>query len=80
MSSWDAERAYTLAVEALNYLARTYPKGVSHAPLHPYHDAALAAQDAGDLAAFKEALSQMMYEGRRVARAARDSRQGRGAA
>lgn len=73
MSSWDAEKAYGLAVSALSYLERTYPRGVSHAPLHPYHGAALAAQDAGDLAAFEEALREMMRAGRRVAR---DARQG----
>jgi hypothetical protein len=74
VSSWDAERAYELAVQTLSYLERTYPWGASLEPLEPYRQAVLEAQDAGDFVAFQEALRQMMYDGRR------EARQGRGAA
>ena len=71
MSAWDTERAYTLAVQALDYLELVYPKGPSLTPLEPYRQAVLEAQDRGDFEAFKESLPELMYAGRRVAREAR---------
>jgi hypothetical protein len=67
VSSWDAEKAYTLAVQTLNYLEKVYPKGVSLEPLEPYRRAVIEAQDQGDFVAFKESLRGMMREGQRVA-------------
>jgi hypothetical protein len=74
VSSWDAEKAYTLAVQTLNYLEKVYPKGVSLEPLESYRRAVLEAQDQENFVAFKESLRGMMREGQRVALEARQSR------
>ena len=74
MSGWDAEKAYELARQTLDYLERTYPKGASMTPLEAHRREVLEAQDRGDFPAFENALREMMRAGRRVALEARQSR------
>jgi len=68
---WDIERADLLARKALDYLEKVYPIEQGLRPLAPYHELVLAAEAAGDLAAYQNALRMWMRAGRRVARETR---------
>ena len=76
--TWDAQRADELATKAFRYIARIYPKDAPLEPLGLADEAAWQAQEAGDLAAFEEALREMCRLARR--KALRRSRASRGAA
>jgi hypothetical protein len=70
-AEWDIERAEELAHAALTYMERVFPPGASFAPLAAHHSFVAAAERAGDLVAYENALRGWMKAGRRVALQAR---------
>jgi hypothetical protein len=64
---WDTQMASERAREAYRYAARTMPKDADLDVLAPHEDAAIAAQRAGDLQAYEEALRELMRTARREA-------------
>jgi hypothetical protein len=65
--AWDPERAAELARTAYRYVADTYPRGVGYGPLDAFTEAAHAAEGAGDVGTFEEALRELMLAARRAA-------------
>jgi hypothetical protein len=65
--AWDTERAAELASKAYSYVGKVYPKAAGYDRLDEYTEAAHAAQDAGDVAAFEDALRELMRAARREA-------------
>ena len=65
--AWDTERAAELASKAYSYVGKVYPKAAGYDRLDEYTEAAHAAQDAGDFAAFEDALRELMRAARREA-------------
>lgn len=64
---WDTERTVELATQAYRYVADIYPKAAGYDRLDEYTEAAHDAQDAGDFAAFEDALRELMRAARREA-------------
>lgn len=67
---WDSELAAQRAQQAYRYVAKVYPKEAGYELLDEHLDAAHAAQDAGDFAAFEDALRNLMRTARETARSA----------
>jgi hypothetical protein len=64
---WDTEKGAELATQAYGYVGRVYPKAAGYDRLDKYTEAAHDAQDAGDFAAFEDALRELMRAARREA-------------
>ena len=65
--AWDTEKAAELATQAYGYVAKVYPKAAGYDRLDEYTEAAYAAQDDGDFAAFEDALRKLMQAAKREA-------------
>jgi hypothetical protein len=61
---WDTEWAAVKAAEALRYLGRHYPEGLTSSALHEHEDAANRAAVEGDREAYLEALRDYCRAGR----------------
>jgi hypothetical protein len=63
----DTKWAAVKAAEALRYLGRHYPEGLTSTALHEHEEAAHEAAVSGDREAYLEALRGYMRAGRDVA-------------
>ena len=61
---WDTEWAAVKAAEALRYLGRHYPEGLTSTALHEHEEAANRAALEGDSEAYIEALRDYCRAGR----------------
>jgi len=61
---WDTELAAQLAAEALRWLGRNYPEGVTAEVLREHEEAAHAAAMDADEVRYREALRAYMRTGR----------------
>ena len=64
-AAWDTKKASERVREAYRYVAQTMPKDANLDALAPHEDAAIAAQRAGDFAAYEEALRELMRTAKR---------------
>ena len=64
VSAWDAELAFERARVAYRYVAANFPDSADLEVLAPFTNAAHEAERAGDMAAFEDALRQLMRAAR----------------